>query len=70
LGRITAPTEVLYVKFNDPRMTDAITDAIYQMSFATLPGVKLKRIDDSAHFVMLDQPQTFYGDLDAFLSAK
>lgn len=70
LGKITAPTEVLYVKFNDPRMTDAITDAIYQMSFSTLPGAKLKRIDDSAHFIMLDQPQTFYGDLDAFLSAK
>lgn len=70
LSRITAPTEVLYVKFNDPRMTDAITDAIYQMSFATLPGAKLKRIDDSAHFIMLDQPQAFYGDLDAFLSAK
>ena len=70
LGKITAPTEVLYVKFNDPRMTDAITDAIYQMSFANLPGAKLKRIDDSAHFIMLDQPAAFYGDLDAFLSAK
>ena len=70
LGQITAPVEVLYVKFNDPRMTDAITDAIYQMSFATLPGAELKRIDDSAHFIMLDQPQTFYAELDAFLSAK
>ncbi|HEY1072610.1 alpha/beta hydrolase [Brevundimonas sp.] len=70
LGKITAPTEVLYVKFNDPRMTDAITDAIYQMSFSTLPGAKLKRIDDSAHFIMLDQPTAFYGQLDAFLSAK
>ncbi len=68
LSRITAPVEVLYVKFNDPRMTDAITDAIYQMSFATLPGAKLKRIDDSAHFIMLDQPAAFYGDLDAFLA--
>ncbi len=68
LGKITAPTEVLYVKFNDPRMTDAITDAIYQMSFANLPGAKLKRIDDSAHFIMLDQPTAFYGDLDAFLA--
>jgi len=70
LGKITAPVEVLYVKFNDPRMTDAITDAIYQMSFSTLPGAKLKRIDDSAHFIMLDQPTAFYSDLDAFLSAK
>jgi len=70
LSKITAPVEVLYVKFNDPRMTDAITDAVYQMSFSTLPGAKLKRIDDSAHFIMLDQPQAFYGELDAFLSAK
>lgn len=68
LGRITAPTEVLYVKFNDARMTDAITDAIYQTSFATLPGARLKRIDDSAHFIMFDQPEAFYGELDAFLA--
>ena len=68
LAKITAPTEVLYVKFNDARMTDAITDAIYQMSFATLPGAKLKRIDDSAHFIMFDQPTAFYGELDAFLA--
>jgi pimeloyl-ACP methyl ester carboxylesterase len=70
LAKITAPTEVLYVKFNGPRMTPQITDAIYQMSFANLPGVALKRIDDSAHFIMFDQPQAFYGELDAFLSAK
>ncbi|WAC60278.1 alpha/beta fold hydrolase [Brevundimonas sp. SL130] len=70
LTKITAPTEVLYVKFNDPRMTPQITDAIYQMSYAGLPGVTLKRIDDSAHFIMFDQPQAFYGELDAFLSAK
>ena len=68
LSKITAPTEVLYVKFNDARMTPQITDAIYQASFANLKGVELKRIDDSAHFVMFDQPQAFYADLDAFLA--
>lgn len=70
LSKITAPTEVLYVKFNDPRMTPELTDTIYRMSFANLPGAKLKRIDDSAHFIMFDQPQVFYGELDAFLSAE
>lgn len=70
LSKITAPTEVLYVKFNDARMTTQITDAIYQASFANLKDVELKRIDDSAHFIMFDQPQAFYADLDAFLSAK
>jgi pimeloyl-ACP methyl ester carboxylesterase len=67
LARITAPTTVLYVKFNDPRMTPEITDGIYQASFATLPGAELKRIDDSAHFIMLDQPAVFAAEVNAFL---
>ncbi len=67
LGAITAPTTVLYVKFNDPRMTPEITDGIYQASFATLPGATLKRIDDSAHFIMLDQPELFAAEVKAFL---
>jgi len=68
LARITAPTEVLYVKFNDPRMTPETTDGHYRASFATLPGVELKRIDDSAHFIFIDQPEVFYSELDAFLA--
>lgn len=68
LARITAPTEVLYVKFNDPRMTPEITDGIYRASFATLPGVELNRIDDSAHFIFLDQPDAFHAALDGFLA--
>ena len=70
LSKITAPTEVLYVKFNDPRMTPELTDTIYRMSYANLPGATLKRIDDSAHFIMFDQPQAFHAELDAFLSAE
>ena len=68
LANITAPTEVVYVKFNDARMTPEITDGIYQASFATLPGVELKRIDDAAHFVMFDQPAAFFAELDSFLA--
>ncbi len=70
LGRITAPTTVLYVKFNDPRMTAEMADGIYRGSFAALPGASLKRIDDAAHFLFLDQPEAFYRELDAFLSAE
>ncbi len=68
LARITAPTEVLYVKFNVPGMTPEATDGIYAASFANLPGVELKRIDDSAHFIFLDQPAAFNAELDAFLA--
>ena len=67
LANIAAPTTVLYVRFNDPRMTPEITDGIYRASFATLPGVTLKRIDDSAHFIMLDQPAAFAAEVNAFL---
>ncbi len=67
LSRITAPVEVLYVAFEFPGMTPAITDGIYRMSFAALPGVTLKRIDDSAHFIMLDQPARFEAEVNAFL---
>ncbi len=67
LSRITAPVEVVYVAFEYPGMTPEITDGIYQASFATLPGAELKRIDDSAHFIFLDQPAAFYAELDAFL---
>jgi len=67
LARITVPTTVLYVKFNDPRMTAEITDGIYRASFAGLPGAQLKRIDDSAHFIMLDQPEQFAAEVNAFL---
>ena len=67
LASITAPTTVLYVKFNDPRMTPEITDGVYQGSFANMPGATLKRIDDSAHFIMLDQPAIFADEVNAFL---
>ena len=67
LPRITAPTTVLYVKFNDPRMTADMVDGIYRSSFATLPSAELTRIDDSAHFIMLDQPARFTAEVNAFL---
>ena len=67
LASITAPTTVLYVKFNDPRMTEAMVDGIYQASYRNLPGATLKRIDDSAHFIMLDQPDRFEAEVNAFL---
>jgi len=68
LPRIAAPTEVIYVKFNDARMTPELTDMVYRMSYADLPNVRLKRVDDSAHFIMFDQPQAFFAELDGFLA--
>lgn len=68
LANIAVPTEVVYVAFDYPGMTPEMTDAIYRMSYATLPGVELTRIDDAAHFLFIDQPQAFFAELDAFLA--
>lgn len=70
LPKITVPMTVLYVKFNDARMTNEVTDMIYRASFSTRPGTTLKRIDDSAHFIMLDQPQIFAAEIDTFLKSN
>jgi pimeloyl-ACP methyl ester carboxylesterase len=67
LSRIKAPTTVLYVAFDFPGMTPAMSDGIYGASFATLAGATLTRIDDSAHFIMLDQPARFTAEVNAFL---
>lgn len=67
LSRITAPVEVLYVAFEFPGSTPEFTDNIYRASFATLPSAQLKRIDNSAHFIMLDQPAAFAAEVNAFL---
>ncbi len=65
-SKITAPVEVLYVDFNG--MPAGGTDAIYRGAYSRLPGVKLQRVADSAHFIMLDQPEVFYSALDAFVA--
>lgn len=67
LPNITAPVEVLYVAFNAPGMTPEMTDGIYRASFQTLPAAQLTRIDNSAHFIMLDQPEVFAAEVNAFL---
>ena len=42
-------------------------DQMYAQLYTGLPGVKLVRIDGSYHFIMLDQPQRFAGEVQAFL---
>jgi pimeloyl-ACP methyl ester carboxylesterase len=66
LATIKAPTTVLYIA---PKgfMTAAQADAAYQAGYASLRGARLKRIDDSAHFIMWDQPAVFQNVVKEFL---
>ena len=67
LARISAPTTVLYVTPKGVPLTDAQMDGVYAVAYAPLKGVQLKRIADSAHFIMWDQPAKFQAAVAAFL---
>ena len=69
LAKIQTPTLVLYpFELGARQGTDpAKTDAMYQSAFKTMPNVTLKRIDDSRHFLMYDQPVAVDAAIEVFL---
>lgn len=69
LGKITAPTTVLYVTPTGAPVTDAQMDGFYQASYAPIKGVKLVRVPASAHFIMWDNAPFFQAQVKAFLAA-
>lgn len=69
LGRIAAPTTVLYVTPHGAPLTDAQMDQYYQLSYQGLRGVRLQRVTGSRHFIMYDQPEPFVREVRAFLAA-
>ena len=68
LGRITAPTTVLYVTPHGAPISDAQMDAYYQMSYRGLAGARLQRVPNARHFIMYDQPDLFVGEVRNFLA--
>lgn len=68
LARIKVPVEVVYAYDPIYGVPAASIDALFGQAYATLPGVRLKRIDESFHFVMLDQPERFGEAVAAFLA--
>lgn len=67
LANITAATTVLYVNGPNIPLNDEQLDAVFRAAYAPLSGVTLKRIPDSAHFIMIDQPDVFEAEVRAFL---
>ncbi|MCW4462928.1 alpha/beta hydrolase [Sphingomonas sp. BT-65] len=68
LSKITAKTVVLYVSPKGAPVTDAQMDGYYQMSYAPLKGAVLKRVPNSAHFIMWDNAPFFQAEVKAFLA--
>ncbi len=67
LVKITVPTMVLYVVPAGVPVSPEQMDGYYKALYANLKGVTLKRIDNSAHFIMWDQPQRFTDEVRGFL---
>jgi pimeloyl-ACP methyl ester carboxylesterase len=68
LAKIKAPLTVLYVTPTGAPVTDAQMDQFYAASYSGAPQAVLKRIPDSAHFIMLDSPEAFRKELKALLA--
>lgn len=67
LKAITGPVKVLYVSAPNIPIGEDRTDALYAAAYRDLPQASLKRVPDSYHFIMLDQPQRFAQELREFL---
>lgn len=70
LGNIAVPLTVLWVHppgapFNAEQM-----EQYYRLSYANAPRAVLKRIPDSYHFIMFDQPEAFRRELREFLAGQ
>jgi len=69
LPKITKPVTVLYVQPKSVPLPAEQFDYVYKTAYAPVKSLTLKRIPDSAHFIMWDQPQRFQGEVKAFLAA-
>ncbi|QJB70710.1 alpha/beta hydrolase [Parasphingorhabdus halotolerans] len=66
LKDITVPVTILY-PWDAGVMPEAMVDGLYKGAFAQAQTFTLKRIDDSRHFIMLDQPEKFAAAVEEFL---
>jgi pimeloyl-ACP methyl ester carboxylesterase len=67
LHKIKIPVTVLYPWDAMSGFPQAATDQLYQENYAALPNKKIVRIDDSFHFIMLDQPDKLAAEVNKFL---
>ncbi|MBI1407538.1 MAG: alpha/beta fold hydrolase [Caulobacter sp.] len=67
LAGIPVPITVVYARDASMGFGASIVDGVYRDNYAALPDKRLVRIDGALHFVMLDQPDLFIKEVEAFL---
>lgn len=70
LQNIKIPVTILYPWDSKSPYSQVQTDWFYQQNYAELPNKTFARIDDSYHFIMLDQPEAFLAQVDKFLGSR
>jgi pimeloyl-ACP methyl ester carboxylesterase len=68
LTKIKVPLKVLWVVPPGAPVTTEQMEQFYKQSYAGVPQAEIKRIPDSYHFIMFDQPAAFQAELRAFLA--
>lgn len=67
IARIEVPLTVVYARDARSMPTESF-DAIYKTAYTRAPRARLVPVDDSKHFVMLDQPEALDRTIGAFLT--
>jgi len=67
IASIKTPTVMLYPWDEATGAPQAAYDALYTSAYAPMTSAKVKRIDGSLHFIMLDQPAAFAFEVENFL---
>jgi pimeloyl-ACP methyl ester carboxylesterase len=68
VAAIRVPMLVLYVQPTGAPLTPEQIDNYYRISYRGAPQAVLRRVPDSAHFIMIDQPTVFHDALKGFLA--
>jgi pimeloyl-ACP methyl ester carboxylesterase len=68
LAKNQAPTVVLYAFDAAVGFPQAAVDGLYHAAYAPLSNKRLVRIDNSYHFVQIDQPEAFDREVQSFLT--
>ncbi len=67
IASIKTPTVMLYPWDEATGAPQSAYDALYTGAYAPMTSARVKRIDGSLHFIMLDQPAAFAFEVESFL---
>lgn len=67
IAAIKTPTVMLYPWDEATGAPQGAYDALYTNAYAPMTSAKVRRIDGSLHFIMLDQPAAFAAEVESFL---